>query len=73
MTSKKDLQYINVQKRFYLFFKSQAFGFEKLFMPDPVPYRLTYIRNPAGGIQKKNSVRKTAPAVLIPLLVEVPW
>jgi len=41
-------------------------------MPDPVPYRLTYIKNPAGGIEKKNSVRKTAPAVLIPLLVEAP-
>ena len=60
-------------KSVFISLKSQAFGFEKLFMPDPVPYRLTYIRNPAGGIQKKNSVRKTAPAVLIPLLVEAPW
>lgn len=60
-------------KSVFIYLKSQAFGLEKLFMPDPVPYRLTYIRNPAGGIQKKNSVRKIAPAVLIPLLVEAPW
>ena len=41
MTPKKD--YSNLQKRFYPFeySESQAFGFEKLFMPDPVPYRLT--------------------------------